>query len=75
MEEDNVVIYIGNQVYGMDDLVDYKDAAKIMSISEKSMQRLGYKRKLPVYLLGKRTLRFLVSDLCRYADLKRIDCC
>ena len=73
LENNSEVLCIGNQIFGMDDLVDYKDAAKILSVSAITMQRLGYSRKIPVYKLGSRTLRFLVADLCEYVDSMRIE--
>lgn len=63
IEDDNI---------GIDQLVNYKVAAKILGLSPRTIKDMGIKRTVPIYKIGVKTTRFLVRDLIVWAEKRRI---
>jgi len=71
--ETEETIRIGSEVIGLDELVDYKIAAKILGLSPRTVRDMGTgnRRVLPVYQVGSRANRFLVRDLIEWSEGRR----
>lgn len=66
-------IMIEDVQIGEDELVDSRLAAKILGLSDRTVRDMGVLRRIPIYKIGPRTTRFLVSDLLDYRDSRKID--
>lgn len=66
----DVIIINGNEL-GVDELVDSNIASKVLGLSPRTVRDMGIKRVIPVYRIGSRTNRFLVSDLLEFCESRR----
>jgi len=57
--------------YGLDQLVDFRVASKVIGVAQRTMRDMGVKRVLPIYKIGIRTTRYKVSDLLEYRESKK----
>ena len=65
-------INIEDNTIGIDQLVNFKIAAKILGLSPRTIKDMGVKRKMPIYKIGIKTTRYLVRDLLGWAEERRI---
>ena len=73
MKTNNRYISIEENNIGIDQLVNYKIAAKILGLSPRTIKDMGSKRAIPIYKIGVKTTRFLVRDLLDWIDEKKIE--
>ena len=66
------IIYISDKVVGLDDLVDYKVAAKIIGLQPRTVQNMVADKKLPFYRYSKRCNRFLVRELISWCEDRKV---
>jgi hypothetical protein len=69
---ENRVLDIGGNEIGFDQIVDHKLGSLILGVAPRTLQNLGYSRKIPIYQMGRRNL-FLVSDLVDYSEQRRVE--
>ena len=69
----NRMIDIAGTTYGYDELVHYTVASKIIGVSARTVRHMGSTGAIPVYRMSKRNNRFLVADLMKYSELRRVE--
>jgi hypothetical protein len=63
---------VGVDTYSFDDLVTPAVAAKVLSISERTVKNWAYQNKLSHYKISNR-LRFCIADLVSYTTDCRVE--
>ena len=69
----NNYINIEDNNIGLDQLVNFKVAAKILGLAPRTIKDMGSKRVIPIYKIGVKTTRFLVRDLMKWAEERRVE--
>ena len=69
----NRVIDIGETTYGLDELVHYTVASKVLGVSDRTVRHMGSSGVIPVYRMSKRNNRFLIADLLEYSECRRAE--
>jgi len=71
-EESKYLLDVGTDTYSFDDLVTPAVAAKVLSISERTVKNWANQNKLSHYKISNR-LRFCISDLVSYTTDCRVE--